>query len=82
MEPIKLVTWRDSTRYLGQVAADYEFRIEVITTVGWLIHEDEFQIVLAQDNFQNIEADDFRGVIVIPKENITVIKELISTESQ
>jgi hypothetical protein len=76
--PIRLVTWRDSNRYIGQVAADQKFDIEVIATVGWLIKEDEFKIVLAQDNFQNIEANDFRGVIVIPKENIMAITSLDS----
>jgi len=76
--PIRLVTWKDSNRYIGQVAVDQEFDIEVISTVGWLIKEDEFKIVLAQDNFQNIEADDFRGVIVIPRENIMAITSLDS----
>ena len=79
---IQLVTWRDSNRYIGQVAADQEFDIEVISTVGWLIKEDEFKIVLAQDNFQNIETNDYRGVIVIPRENIMAITSLESLPCQ
>jgi hypothetical protein len=77
-DPIRLVTWRDSNRYIGQVAADQEFDIEVIYTVGWLVKEDKFKIVLAQDNFQNIEVNDFRGVIVIPRENIMAVISLDS----
>lgn len=79
-EPVFVVTWRDSNRYLDQVNADLEFEVEVISTVGWLVDEDESKVVLAQDAFHGVADTDVRGVIVIPRESIISVTAVPSGE--
>ena len=67
---IVLITWRDSNRYIDQCHKDDEFEVVVITTVGFLLSETDTQIVLAQDSMSGSAPEDYRGIIVIPKENI------------
>lgn len=73
---IVLITWRDSNRYIDQCHKDDEFEVVVITTVGFLLSETDTQIVLAQDSMSGSASEDYRGIIVIPKENITYTKIL------
>lgn len=68
------ISWTDSNRYMYQMELDEEVTTTTIETVGWLVSEDEDQVVLAQD----IIEDDIRGVIVIPKVCIVETRELIS----
>ena len=65
MKP-KIVKWRDSRMYITQCERECDFDVCVITSVGFVIEEDEEKIVLAGD----LVDDDIRRVIVIPKENI------------
>ncbi|MGA1046734.1 MAG: hypothetical protein ACO3UU_01895 [Minisyncoccia bacterium] len=67
---IVLIAWRDSNRYIDQCHKDYEFEVVVIKTVGFLLSETDTQIVLAQDSMSGSAPEDYRGIIVIPKENI------------
>ncbi len=76
---IVVVTWRDSHRYTYQMEADEEVACCTIKTVGWLVSENEKQIVLSQDDIEG----DIRGVIVIPRENIVgLVDPTVSVESR
>lgn len=74
---IKLVVWRDSNRYIEQYHKDYEFKVAVITTVGFVLKETDKQIVLSQDKMSGDSSGEYRGIIVIPMENVVEIKPLI-----
>lgn len=63
---IMLVEWRDSTMHITQEPIDSEWEVQVILSVGHVLHEDKEKIVLAGDTL----GEDARRVIVIPKENI------------
>jgi len=67
---VVLIHWRDSNRYIDQCHKDDNFEVVVITTVGFLLNETDTQIVLAQDSMSGSASEDYRGIIVIPKENI------------
>ncbi len=77
-EPIYLITWRDSNRYIEQCHKDDNFEVEHIKTVGFVIKETENQFVLAQDSMQIVQNEDYRGIIAIPKENVLDIVSLKS----
>lgn len=62
----KTIVWRDSRRYLNQLSKEEKFEVCEIITIGFIVEEDKKKIVLAQDIIDN----DYRGIIVIPKENI------------
>jgi len=62
----RIITWRDSNMFITQCDKDEEFEVAVISSVGFVIREDKTKIVLAGD----LVDDEFRRVIVIPKENI------------
>lgn len=64
---VRKVVWRDSALYLQQEAMQ-DFQVRTLTSIGYVIQEDETKIVLAGD----LVDDEFRRVIVIPKENIIV----------
>ena len=66
VEKLRIVEWRDSQIYATQGERDDDYQIATITSVGFLISEDEEKIVLAGDSL----GDDVRRVIAIPKENI------------
>lgn len=59
------IKWRDSRIYSYQEPLK-DFTFCEIESVGYVIQEDKTKIVLARDLID----DDFRGIIVIPKENI------------
>jgi len=61
----KRIKWRDSRMYITQCEMQ-DFEPEVITSIGFVIQENDNQITLAGDLIE----DEFRRVIVIPKENI------------
>lgn len=52
--------------HITQEARDTKWEVQIITSVGFVIHEDKKIIVLAGDTL----GEDVRRVIVIPKENI------------
>jgi hypothetical protein len=57
--------------FIHQESMDCEdFTVAIVESVGFVISENSEQIVLAGD----IVDDDVRRVIVIPKENIEVLK--------
>jgi hypothetical protein len=64
---IKSVKWRDSKMYLTQCEMQ-DFTPEIIDSVGYVIQETKDNITLAGDLID----DEFRRVIVIPKENIII----------
>ena len=63
---IKQIKWRDSNIYLTQCSVDEDFKIAIVTSIGFVVSEDKEKIVVAGD----IIGKDIRRVIVIPKENI------------
>jgi len=63
---LKTVKWRDSNMYITQCDINEEFPVAEITSVWFVIQEDENKIVLAWD----IIDWQVRRVIAIPKENI------------
>lgn len=65
MKP-KVIKWRDSTMHITQEPRNAEWELQIITSVGFVIHEDKEKIVLAGD----LLGEDVRRAIVIPKENI------------
>lgn len=62
----KTVKWRDSRIYITQIAKEDIEDVCIIESTGFLIEEDDTKIVLAGDTVD----DEYRRVIVIPKENI------------
>lgn len=64
------VTWRDSHRYMYQMHPTEEVSVTVIESCGYLVSQNKKQIVLCQD----VIGDDIRGVIVIPRENVTKVE--------
>ena len=62
---IKKVKWRDSKLYITQVG-DEDFTPCIIESVGFVLEEDKNKIVLVGD----LVDDEYRRVIVIPRENI------------
>ena len=62
----RTIKWRDSRMYITQVSKEHIEDVCIIESVGFLIEEDDTKIVLAGD----IVDDEYRRVIVIPKENI------------
>lgn len=62
---IRKIKWRDSRMYIVQEPMQ-DFSVCVIESVGFVIKETKDIIVLAGD----LVDDEFRRVIVIPKENI------------
>lgn len=68
---ISHIKWRDSRMFIHQEPRDCDdFNVAIVESVGFVISENSEQIVLAGD----IVDDDVRRVIVIPKENIEVLK--------
>lgn len=63
---MKEITWRDSRLHITQEVKDTDWNICVIKSVGYVVAEDKFKIVLAGD----LVDEDVRRAIVIPKENI------------
>jgi hypothetical protein len=66
------VTWRDSQIYVSQVGISEIFEVCTLTSVGYLVSKNTKQVVLARD----VVNDDVRGVLVIPRENITKLRRL------
>lgn len=62
------VTWRDSRLYLGQSEKSDTFEICEFKSIGFEIEDTEDHITLCRDMVD----DDYRGVLVIPKENVLV----------
>lgn len=52
--------------HITQEPRNAEWELQIITSVGFVIHEDKEKIVLAGD----LLGEDVRRAIVIPKENI------------
>jgi hypothetical protein len=70
------IEWFDSCSHESQLEIDaVEFDFFYWKTIGFVIEDSKDRIVLCRD----VEAKDLkqaRGVIIIPKKNITKIKEL------
>jgi len=62
----KTIKWRDSNIFITQCDIDDEFNVAEITSIWFVIQEDDKKIVLAWD----IIDWQVRRVIAIPKENI------------
>lgn len=65
---VELIKWRDSQMFLTQIENVPPWEVSEITSVGFVLDEDDDRIVLAGD----MVGKDVRRVIVIPKENIIV----------
>ena len=65
------ITWLDSHRYMYQMDRDEAVNPTLIRTVGYLVKEDGNNYVLAQEEI----GEGIRGVIVIPKVNVTLVLE-------
>ena len=72
-ETLLHIKWRDSRIYIEPAERDDDFSISEMQTVGFLIIEDDKQIVIARDVH---DESDCRGIIVIPKENIIYKEKL------
>lgn len=68
------VTWRDSNQELYQREVSDLLEIEELQSIGWVIFEDENKLVIARDLLNKDK--DCRGMIAIPKENVTSYKYL------
>ncbi len=77
MEKIIYIEWNDSNVELGQVSKDEKFERAFMQTVGFIIAEDPAQITLAREI---VDVTDCRGVITIPKENITMRSDVSLSE--
>lgn len=64
---IKQVKWRDSNLYITQTDGK-NLEVSILESVGYVVEDDEDKIVLAGDLIDN----EYRRVIVIPKENIII----------
>ena len=64
-----LVTWRDSSIYSGQGKSEGT-KVCIIKTSGFLVSQDKDCVKIARDK---MEEGEWRGLIVIPKENIIEI---------
>lgn len=72
------VIWWDSCRtFEERCKSDLESCI-TLETVGFLVSEDEREIVLAQDINKNNEPETYRGSIAILKDNIVESKEMMN----
>jgi predicted membrane protein len=69
---IREVIWRDSRLYIHQEPITEPWSYETIHSVGYIVSEDDEQIVLTGDLIDK----DVRRTIVIPKENIISIRKL------
>ena len=65
-----LVTWRDSSIYSGQ-GTSKNTKVCIIKTSGFLVYEDKDCVKIARDKME--EPDEWRVLIVIPRENIIKI---------
>ena len=66
-----IVEWRDSNQYSGWMEKSHPFALALITSVGWLLADEEQRIVIAHS--YDKEGDTALGICVIPKENIISI---------
>lgn len=64
-----LVTWRDSSIYSQQGKAEGT-KVCIIKTSGFLVSQDKDCVKIARDKMND---DEWRGLIVIPRENIIKI---------
>lgn len=60
------IHWRDSRRYTYQMHDSEGFSVCIIKSCGWLVEKTKDYYVIAQDKID----DDWRGVAVIPTENV------------
>ena len=65
-----LVTWRDSSIYSAQGKSEGT-KVCVVKTSGFLVHEDKDCVKIARDKME--EENEWRGLIVIPRENVVKI---------
>lgn len=68
------VTWRDSRMYVTQMGRAEVEGVCVIVSAGILIEKSKDRVVIARDDLQH--DDEWRGVLVIPRENIVKMKAL------
>lgn len=66
------IYWRDSKMFIEQCSDKENFSVCDICSVGFVIKKTNREIVLSGDLIE----DEFRRVIVIPKENIVNIYKL------
>ena len=63
---IKVITWRDSNIYSGQVTKS-EVNVATIVSAGFVVKKSKDSVIVARDL---VEPGVWRGVIAIPRENI------------
>lgn len=63
------VTWRDAAFDL----VDEAIGVETMTTVGWLIHQDDDCVRIASERYSH---EQYRGITVIPLECVTNMETL------
>jgi hypothetical protein len=68
--PLVKISWLDACNYTERNPLDYDFKAIPVETVGYLLKEDDKEIVLFRDVYEYGESDDqlrLDGVIVIPR---------------
>ena len=70
------VKWRDSNCQWSQHEKDFDLKVEVLESVGWLLRENDDHVAICQDILIAMETNDVRGQTVIPKENVLSIEVL------
>ena len=73
MYPIVLVNWIDAAIYTGWVLSHENADLAPVSTVGYLIYEDDRRIKIAQSNSCDIR---YSSIQVIPQDNIVEIIKL------
>lgn len=63
---IQKIKWRDSRMYITQTDRDTDYQPCIIESIGYVVENTKDHITLAGD----LVDDDYRRVLVIPKENI------------
>lgn len=67
------VSWRDSRMYVTQTDGDQIEGVCTIHSVGILMEEHTDRVIISRDH---LDGDQWRGVLVIPRENIVKMKVL------
>ena len=75
---MRLVTvfWRDATQFLGWFSPEEakEQEVEPIASVGYLVHQDDKVVILAQTDSD--DGTQLCGIFHIPAECVTQIEDL------
>jgi hypothetical protein len=74
-QKLAIVTWRDSAIYSKQGNLE-STDVCVMETAGFLVYQDRDCVKIARDKIEERGVEEWRGLIVIPRENVIKLKEL------